>query len=54
MSVKEIARVMKKTQVHVRVLLHRARLNLIRHINPSALPGKIEEVGSAEKNVSFL
>jgi RNA polymerase sigma-70 factor (ECF subfamily) len=45
MSVKEIARVLKKTQIHVRVLLHRARLNLIKRINPTVLPGEIEAVG---------
>ncbi len=54
MSVKEIAKVLKKTQIHVRVLLHRARLNLIKRINPSALPGEIEAVGPVEKNGSFL
>lgn len=54
MSVKEIAKVLKKTQIHVRVLLHRARLNLIKRINPSTLPGEIEAVGPVEKNVSFL
>jgi RNA polymerase sigma-70 factor (ECF subfamily) len=53
MSVKEIARVLKKSQVHVRVLLHRARLNLIKRINPSAPPGEIEEVDSVEKKVTL-
>jgi RNA polymerase sigma-70 factor (ECF subfamily) len=54
LSLKEIARVMKKTQVHVRVLLHRARLNMMKQLNPSALPGKVEKVAPAEKNLSFL
>ena len=53
MSVKEIARVLKKNQVHVRVLLHRARLNLIKHIHPSAPHGEIEAVAPVEKNVTF-
>ena len=54
MPVKEIARVLKKSRVHVRVLLHRARLNLIKRIHPSALPGEIETVAPVEKNASFL
>ncbi len=54
MPVKEIANVMKKTQVHIRVLLHRARLNLIKRINQSDLPGEIEAVVPVEKNLSFL
>ena len=37
MPVKEIARVMKKTRVHVRVLLHRARSNLAGLINREPL-----------------
>jgi len=34
LSLKEIAGVMKKNQVHVRVLLHRARLQLGKRLNP--------------------
>ncbi len=34
LSLKEIAGVMKKSQVHVRVLLHRARLQLGKQLNP--------------------
>ncbi|MCK4760574.1 MAG: sigma-70 family RNA polymerase sigma factor [Candidatus Aminicenantes bacterium] len=41
MPVKEIARVMKKTGIHVRVLLHRARLKLV------------EQVPAAQFNKSF-
>lgn len=36
LSLKEIAAVMKKNQVHIRVLLHRARLNLTKQLSPSA------------------
>jgi RNA polymerase sigma-70 factor, ECF subfamily len=35
LPLKEIARVMKKNQVHIRVLLHRARANLIKQLNPA-------------------
>jgi len=33
MSIKEIAKVMKKTQIYTRVLLHRARLNLAKRFS---------------------
>jgi RNA polymerase sigma-70 factor (ECF subfamily) len=48
LPVKEIAKVMNKSQIHVRVLLHRARLNLIKQINPSVLSGEMEEVTKEE------
>lgn len=41
MPIKEVARVMKRTQIHVRVLLHRARLNLVDQVSRfhgSAMP----------------
>ncbi len=38
MSVKEIASVMKKTGIHVRVLLHRARSNLAGLVAPAPFP----------------
>lgn len=37
LSVKEIARVMNKTQIHVRVLLHRGRQKLMKLVNPAAI-----------------
>jgi RNA polymerase sigma-70 factor (ECF subfamily) len=54
LSLKEIALVMKKNQVHVRVLLHRARLNLIKQLNPSASSREIGKTYSAEENLLFL
>ena len=36
MSLKEITAVLKKSPVHVRVLLHRARLQLSKRLNPAA------------------
>jgi RNA polymerase sigma-70 factor (ECF subfamily) len=54
LSLKEIAVVMKKNRVHVRVLLHRARLNLIKQLNPSASSKEIGKAYSAEENLLFL
>lgn len=54
MSVKEIARVMKKSQIHVRVLLHRARLNLVKEMNPPAPLEELERTAPVVKNLSFL
>lgn len=54
LSLKEIALVMKKNRVHVRVLLHRARLNLIKQLNPSASSKEIGKAYSAEENLLFL
>lgn len=53
LSLKEIAGVMKKTQVHIRVLLHRARLNLVKQINPAALRRFSKEAAPARVRVSF-
>jgi len=55
LSLKEIALVMKKNRVHVRVLLHRARLNLIKQLNPSTSSKKdIGKAYSAEENLLLL
>jgi RNA polymerase sigma-70 factor (ECF subfamily) len=54
LSLKEIAVVMKKNRVHVRVLLHRARLNLIQQLNPSASSKKIGKAYSTEENLLLL
>jgi RNA polymerase sigma-70 factor (ECF subfamily) len=54
LSLKEIALVMKKTRVHVRVLLHRARLNLIKQLNPAPNSKEISKEYSAEENLLFL
>ena len=53
LSLKEIASVMKKNQVHVRVLLHRARSNLIKKLNPDALSREIA-TGPVKENLSLL
>jgi len=42
LSLKEIAGVMKKSRVHVRVLLHRARLQLGKQLNPAGEKEKFQ------------
>lgn len=54
MSVKDIARVMKKKPITVRVLLHRARLNLAKKIQPVAASEDLEGTASVEHKFSFL
>jgi RNA polymerase sigma-70 factor (ECF subfamily) len=54
LSLKEIALVMKKTRVYVRVLLHRARLNLIKQLNPLASSKQVEKAYPAEENLLLL
>jgi RNA polymerase sigma-70 factor (ECF subfamily) len=54
LSLKEIALVMKKNRVHVRVLLHRARLNLIKQLNPSVSSKEFGKAYPAEENLLFL
>jgi len=54
LSLEEIALVMKKSRVHVRVLLHRARLNLIKQLNPSASSKEIGKAYRAEENLLLL
>lgn len=51
LSLKEIAVVMKKKQVHVRVLLHRARLNLGKQLKRLKLSKDTAGVFSAEENL---
>ena len=53
LSLPEIASVMKKNQVHIRVLLHRARMNLIKQLNPSASKD-IARARPAQENLLFL
>jgi RNA polymerase sigma-70 factor (ECF subfamily) len=50
LSLKEIARVMKKNQVHIRVLLHRARANLIKQLNP-AVPAQEADIRPVKAKV---
>ena len=54
LSLKEIALVMKKNRVHVRVLLHRARLNLIKQLNPSATSKEVGKPYPTEENLLLL
>jgi RNA polymerase sigma-70 factor (ECF subfamily) len=54
LSAREIALVMKKSQIHVRVLLHRARMNLIKLITQTNLSVEGREMVPAEKKFSFL
>jgi RNA polymerase sigma-70 factor (ECF subfamily) len=54
LSLGEIAVVMKKNRVHVRVLLHRARLNLIKQLNPSASSKEIGKAYPAEESLLLL
>jgi len=53
LPLKEIARVMKKSQIHIRVLLHRARSNLIKQLNP-AVPSPEVEKRPAKANIVLL
>ena len=54
MSVKDIANVMKKTQVQVRVYLHRARLNLAKRFHRSMNSEKMIRMISEKHKLSFL
>jgi RNA polymerase sigma-70 factor (ECF subfamily) len=54
MAVKEIASAMNKTQVQVRVLLHRARLNLGKKLNKSLQRAETKPSGSVKHKYSFL
>ena len=54
MSVKDIAQVMKKKPITVRVLLHRARLNLAKKILPGTASDGLESATSVEHKFSFL
>jgi RNA polymerase sigma-70 factor (ECF subfamily) len=54
MAVKEIALIMNKTQVQIRVLLHRARLNLGKKLNKSVQFVEARSSGSVKHKYSFL
>jgi RNA polymerase sigma-70 factor (ECF subfamily) len=53
MSIKEMAKVMRKKPITVRVLLHRARLNLAKKISPSAFSENFAGAPPAEHRFSF-
>lgn len=54
MSVKDIAKVLKKKPITTRVLLHRARLNLAKRMHPEMTTEDLESTGSVEHKFSFL
>jgi len=54
MNVKEIAKIMKRKQSHVRVLLHRGRLNLAKELGSSASSIKSGAPATAKHKYSFL
>jgi len=54
MPVKEIAKVTKKKPITVRVLLHRARLNLAKRIDRSTFTENLAGTAPAEHKFSFL
>ena len=54
MAVKDMAAVMNKTQVQVRVLLHRARLNLGKKLNKSIQLAEARASSSVKHKYSFL
>jgi len=54
MSVKEIAKVMKKTQIYTRVLLHRARLNLAKRLSQPVYSENAAGTVPVKHKFSFL
>ena len=52
-SVAETARIMRTNQVHVKVLLHRARSNLSKMLNARGMaPAKLKEQSGADRSVA--
>ena len=54
MSIKEIAKVMKKTQIYTRVLLHRARLNLAKRFSQPVYSENTAGTVPVKHKLSFL
>lgn len=54
MPVKEIAKITKKKPITVRVLLHRARLNLAKKIDQSAFSGQLAGTNPVKRKFSIL
>jgi len=52
--IKEMAKILDKKPITVRVLLHRARLNLAKRMNPPIADGKLSGTTSAAHKFSFL
>jgi len=53
-SLKEIGNIMKKTQVHIRVLLHRARVNLSKQMNRETVPHNSKKPAAAGFKYTFF
>lgn len=54
MSIKEISRIMGKSQVGVKVLLYRARKNLVGRLKKSVLSDELAELTSYRHNLHFF
>jgi len=54
MSIREIAKVMGKSQVNVRVLLYRARMNLAQRLNEAMVNDELRRQGLSKENVSSI
>lgn len=53
MSVKQIARVMNKSQVHVKVLLHRGRVRMCKRLKRTAGGGSVRNAEAARENYNI-
>ncbi|MBA7660494.1 hypothetical protein ES703_68496 [subsurface metagenome] len=54
MSIKEIAQVLRKSQVNVKVLLYRARLNLAERLRNVTVEDEMAEQMSSKETLSFM
>ena len=54
MSIKEIAKVMRKSQVNVKVILYRARLNLAKRLQKATLEEQAKDQTSSKQIISFM
>jgi len=54
MSIKEIAKVLGKSQVSVRVFLYRARINLGQRLRNIAIEDEAADQTSSEETLSFM
>ncbi len=53
MPIKEMAKIMRKKPITVRVMLHRARVNLAKKMNPSSFGGEFAGAASIKHKFSF-
>jgi RNA polymerase sigma-70 factor (ECF subfamily) len=54
MSIKEIAQVMRKSQVNVKVLLYRGRINLAERLRNTASENEVADQMSSKETLSFM